>query len=170
MNFPGFIIFLLNYWALVMYALLSGLCHHWFSNCNLMSAGTKCNHSFVIWHIWNHFQPILIGFESQITFWKMFIISSMQWSYQLSYWDLLIYICIKKLGIIGLSNGLEPGSHQTITWTYNDIVLHRLLITWYLNWNVNSVQKMHFDMSSTKFQPFCPGVSEFIVLAIKSHS
>ena len=59
----------------------------------------------------------------------MFIISSMQWSYQLTHWDLLIYICIKKLGIIGLSNGLEPGSHQTITWTYNDIVLHRLLIT-----------------------------------------
>ena len=87
------------------------------SNCILMSAGGKCNHSFVIWHIWNHFQPILIliGFESQITFWKMFIISSMQLSYQLTHWVILIYICIKNLGII-ISPALR--SWRGVYWFY----------------------------------------------------
>ena len=38
-----------------------------------------------------------------------------------------MHICVSKLTIIGLDNGLSPGRRQAIIWTYAGILLIRPL-------------------------------------------
>ena len=71
--------------------------------------------------------------------------------------------CISKITIIGSGNGLAPGRRQAIIWT-NDGIL--LTATQGANYSENSIEihifsfkKIHFKMSSGKWQPFCLGLN-----------
>ena len=52
----------------------------------------------------------------------------------LTHWGRVMHICIGKLTIIGLYNGLAPGWHQAIIWTNAGILFIGHLGT---NWNFN---------------------------------
>ena len=73
------------------------------------------------------------------------------------------HICVSKLTIIGSDNGLSPGRRQAIIWTNAGILLIRTLGT-----NFSEIlraihaflfKKMHLQMSSAKWRPFCLGLN-----------
>ena len=47
----------------------------------------------------------------------------LMYSWQLTHWGWVTHICIGKLSIIGLDNGLSPGRRQAIIWTNAGISL-----------------------------------------------
>ena len=68
-----------------------------------------------------------------------------------------MHICIGKLTITGTDNGLLPDWHKAIIWT-NDGIL--LIGPWeqteiLIEIHIFSFKKMHFKMSSGKWEPFC---------------
>ena len=71
----------------------------------------------------------------------------------------MTHICVDNQTIIGSDNGLSPCRYQAIIWTNAGILLIRPLGT-----NVNEIsigihafsfKKIHFKISSGKWQPFC---------------
>ena len=73
---------------------------------------------------------------------------------------------ISKLTISGSDNGLSPGRHQAIIWTNAGILLIGPLGT-----NSNEIlieihtfssKKIHLEMSSGKWRPFCLSLNELI--------
>ena len=75
----------------------------------------------------------------------------------------MMHICVSKLAIIGWDNGLSPSWHQAIISTNTGISL-----IWTLGINFSEVlsevhtfscKKMHLNMSSAKWWPFCLGLS-----------
>ena len=82
---------------------------------------------------------------------------------QLTHWGRVTHICVSKLTIIGVDNGLSPGRRQAIIWTNAGILLIGPLGT-----NVNEIsieihafsfKEFHLKMSSGKCRPFCLGLS-----------
>ena len=76
-------------------------------------------------------------------------------------WSRVTHICVSKLTIIGLDNGLSSGRRQAIIWTNAGI-----LFIWPLNFSgilieihTFSFQKMHLKMSSGNRRPFCLGLN-----------
>ena len=76
----------------------------------------------------------------------------------LTRWGRVIHMCISKLTIIGLANGLSPGRHQAIIWTNAGILFFRTLGT-----NLSellskvhtfSFKKMYLKMLSAKCRQF----------------
>ena len=105
--------------------------------------------------------------------------NSMHWLYQwpcrcdpkrwLNYWGRVTHICVSKLSTIGSDNGLTPGWRQAIIWTNGETLLSRTFGT---NFNeisseihTFSFKKMHLEMSSAKWRPFCLGEDEVKILA-----
>ena len=85
----------------------------------------------------------------------------------LTHWSRVTHICVVKLTIIGSDNGLSPGRCQSIIWTNAGILLIEHLGT---NFSENlitihtfSFKKMHLNMSSGKWRPFCLGLNELII-------
>ena len=85
----------------------------------------------------------------------------------LTHWGRVTHICVTKLTIIGLDNGLSPGRRQAIIWTNAEILLIGALGT-----NVGeirikidtfSLKKMHLKMSSGKRRPSCLGLNVLII-------
>ena len=79
-------------------------------------------------------------------------------------WGLVMHICVSKLTIIGLDNGLSPGRRQAIIRTNAGI-----LLLWPLGTNFREVlveilifsfKKMRLKVSSAKRQPFCLDLNE----------
>ena len=74
---------------------------------------------------------------------------------KLTHWGQVTYICLSKLTIIGLDNGLEPGWHQAIMWTNAGILLIRTLGTTFseilIEIHIFSLKKVHMKMSSAKW-------------------
>ena len=70
-----------------------------------------------------------------------------------------MHIYISKLTIIGPDNGLSPGWCQAIIWTNAGILLIQTLGTnlseIFSEIHIFSFNKMHFKMSSVKWQQFC---------------
>ena len=94
---------------------------------------------------------------------------------RLTHWGRVTHICVSKLTIIGLDNGLSPGRRQAIIWTNAGILLIGPLGT---NFNeilignqTFSFKKMHMKMSSAKWRPFCLGLNVLthLVLGFKIH-
>ena len=93
------------------------------------------------------------------------------------HWGRVTHICVSKLTIIGLDNGLSPGRRQAIISTNAGILLIGALGT-----NVSeiliknctfSLTKMLLKMSSRKRRPSCPGLnvlSRVMMLWMKSPS
>ena len=77
----------------------------------------------------------------------------------------MTHICVRKLNSIGSDNGLFPGRRQAIIWTNAGILLIGLLGTNFseilIEIHILSVKKMHLNMSSGNWWPFC---SSFNVL------
>ena len=84
----------------------------------------------------------------------------------LTHWGRVTHICVGNLTIIGPDNGLSPGRRQAIIWTKAGILL---IWPWGTNFSeisigiqVFSFQKMHLNMSSAKWRPFCLGLNVLI--------
>ena len=73
------------------------------------------------------------------------------------------HICSVEISIIGSDNGLSPGRRQAIIWTSASILLIGLLGTNFIGISIGietfSFKKMHSNMSSAKWRPFCPGLN-----------
>ena len=79
-----------------------------------------------------------------------------------------MHICVSKLTIIGLDNGLSPGRRQAIVRTNAGILLIGPLGTNFSEMLIGiqafSFKKMHLKMSSTKLRPFCLGLDVLILI------
>ena len=81
-------------------------------------------------------------------------------------WGRVTHICVSNLTSIGSDNGLSPDRRQAIIWTNAGI-----LLTGPLGTNFNEIligiqkfsfNKMHFEVSSAKWRPFCLGLNVLI--------
>ena len=70
----------------------------------------------------------------------------------LTHWGRVTHICVCKLTIIGSDNGLLPSRRQDIIWT--NAVQSKLLEIYTF-----PLKKMHLNISSRKWRPFCLGFS-----------
>ena len=86
----------------------------------------------------------------------------------LTHWGRVTHICVVKLTIISSDNGLSPGRCQAIIWTNAGIMLIGPLGTNFIEILIGiqtfSFNKMHLEMSSAKWRPFCLGLN---VLSIR---
>ena len=82
---------------------------------------------------------------------------------ELTHWGRVTHICVSKLTIIGLDNGLAPERRQTIIWSNDGILLMGPLGTNFseilIGIQIFSFKKMHLKMSSAKWRPFCLGLN-----------
>ena len=78
-----------------------------------------------------------------------------------------MHICVGKLTIIASDNGLLPGQHQAIIWTNAGIMLVGHLGTNFneilIKIHTFSFKKMHLNMSSAKWRPFCLGPNVLVI-------
>ena len=81
----------------------------------------------------------------------------------LTHWGRVTHICVCKLTIIGSDNGLSPGRRQAIIQTNAGILLIETLGTNFneilIDIHIFSFKKIHFKMSSGKWQPSCLGLN-----------
>ena len=86
----------------------------------------------------------------------------------LTHWGRVTHICVNKLTVIGLDNGLSPDRRQAIIWTNAGILLIGTLGTNFSEIVIEtrpfSFKKMHLKMSSGKWRPFCLGLNVLISL------
>ena len=82
---------------------------------------------------------------------------------RLAHWGRGTHICVSELTIIGSDNGLSPGWRQAIIWTNAGILLSGPLGTNFSEILIEiykfSFKKMHFKLSSAKWQPICLGLN-----------
>ena len=87
----------------------------------------------------------------------------------LTHWGHVTHICVSKLTIIGLDNGLSPGRRQAIIWNNDGILLTGPLGTNFSEILIEictfSVKKMHLKTSYAKWRPLCFGLN-----VLKLHS
>ena len=85
----------------------------------------------------------------------------------LTHWGRVTHICVSKLTIIGSDNGLSPGRRQAIIYTNAGILLIRTSGTNFgeilSEIHTFSFKKIHLQMSSAKWRPFCLGLNELTV-------
>ena len=78
----------------------------------------------------------------------------------------MTHICVNELTIIGSDNGLSPGRRQAIIWNNAGLLLIEPLGTNFSEISIEiqtfSFKKMHLNMSSAKWRPFCLGLNELI--------
>ena len=100
-------------------------------------------------------------------------------SHLLTHWGRVTHICLSMLTISGPDNGLSPGRRQAIIWTNAGILLIGPLGTNFGEILIEictfSFKKMHSNMSSAKWRPFCLGLnvlsfSDPIQIAVESSS
>ena len=95
--------------------------------------------------------------------WTNWASSGSRWTPQLTHWGRVTHICVSKLTIIGLDNGLSPGRRQAIIWTNVGILLIRPLGTNFseilIEIHTFSFKKIHLKMSSGKWRPSCLGLN-----------
>ena len=85
------------------------------------------------------------------------------YDFLLTHWGWVTHKCVTKLTIIGPDNGLSPARRQAIIWTNAEILSIGPLGT---NFNEMSIEiqtfsfkKIHLNMSSGKWRPFCLGLN-----------
>ena len=98
--------------------------------------------------------PAIVG-KSQQFIWRL----STRRCHSLTHWGRVMHICISKLAIISSDNGLSPGRRQAIIWTNAGILLIGSLGTNFseilIEIQVFSFNKMHLNITSVKWRPFC---------------
>ena len=82
---------------------------------------------------------------------------------RLTHWDRVTHIYVSELTIIGSDNGLSPGRRQAIIWNNAGLLLIEPLGTNFSEIAIGiqafSFKKMHLNMSSVKWRPFCLGLN-----------
>ena len=82
---------------------------------------------------------------------------------QRTHWDQVTHICVSELTIIGSDKGLSPGRRQAIIWTNTGILLIEPIGTNVSEISIRiytfSFKKMHLNMSSVTWRPFCLGLN-----------
>ena len=90
----------------------------------------------------------------------------------LTHWGRVTHICVTKLIIIASDNGLSPGRCQAIIWTNAGILFIGHLRTNFseivIGIHTFSLKKIHWNVSSGKWRPFCLGLNVLICLAMVS--
>ena len=85
----------------------------------------------------------------------------------LSHWGRVTHICVSELTIIGSDNGLSPGRRQAIIWNNAGLLLIEPLGTNFSEISIGiqtfSFKKMHLNMSSANWRPFCLGLNVLIL-------
>ena len=93
--------------------------------------------------------------------------------FELTYWGRVTHICVSKLAIIGLDNGLSPDRRQAIIWTNAGLLLIGPFGTKFSEILIEiltfSFKKMHLKVSSAKRRPFCLGLN-VLTEFYKTHS
>ena len=83
----------------------------------------------------------------------------------LTHWGRATHKCLSNPTIIGSDNSLSPSRRQAIIWTNAGILLIPPLGTNFskilIEIHIISFKKMHFNWSSGKWWPFCPGLNVF---------
>ena len=81
----------------------------------------------------------------------------------LTHWCQVTHICVSELTIIGSDNGLSPVRRQAIIWNNDGLLLIEPLGTNFseilIGIQTFSFRKMHLNMSSAKWRPFCLGLN-----------
>ena len=79
--------------------------------------------------------------------------------FTLTHWGWVMHVCISKLTIIGIDNGLSPGQCQAIIWTNARILFVGPLGTNFSQILIKilafSFKKIRLKVSSVKWHPFC---------------
>ena len=92
---------------------------------------------------------------------------------QLTHWGQVMHISISKLTIVGSDNGLLPDRRQAIIRTNARILLIGPLGTNFseilIEIQTCSFKKMHLNMSSGKWRPFCLNLNVLITLSVTLH-
>ena len=105
------------------------------------------------WHI----LPLHMLLHISIVKWMPHFISI----HALTHWDRLTHICVSKLTIVGIDNGLSPGRRQAIIWTIWTIGILSIrplgtTISEILGEiHTYSFKKMHSKISSAKWRQLC---------------
>ena len=88
----------------------------------------------------------------------------------LTHWGRVTHICVSKLTIIALDNGLSPGRRQAIIWTSAGILLIGPLGTNFSEILIEiitfSFKKIPFKVSSGKWRIFCLGLNVLLMNVI----
>ena len=91
-------------------------------------------------------------------------------NWQSTHWGRVTHICVSKLTSVGSDNGLSPGRRQAILWTSAGILLigplGRNFSENLIEIHIFSFKKMHLQMSSGKWRPFCLSLNELIKYTI----
>ena len=81
----------------------------------------------------------------------------------LTHWGRVTDICVGNLTITGSDNGLSPWRRQAIIWTNGAVLLIGPLGTNFsqilIEMSICSFTKMHLEMPSGKWRPFCLGLN-----------
>ena len=81
----------------------------------------------------------------------------------LTHWGRVTHICVSELTIIISDNGLPPGRRQAIIWNNAGLLLIEPLGTNFSEISIGiqtfSFKKIHLNMSSAKWRPFCLGLN-----------
>ena len=81
----------------------------------------------------------------------------------LTHFGRVTHICVGQLTTIGSDNGLSPGRRQTVIWNNAGILLIRPVGTNFseilIGIQTFSFKKMHLEMASAKWRPFCFGLN-----------
>ena len=85
----------------------------------------------------------------------------------LIHWGQVTHICVSELTIIGSDDGLSPGRRLAIIWNSAGLLLIEPLGTNFSEISIEiqtfSFRKMHLNMSSAKWRPFCLGLNVLMV-------
>ena len=88
----------------------------------------------------------------------------------LIHWGLVTHICLSELTIIASNNGLSPGWRQAIIWNNDGLLLIEPLGTNFCEISIRiqtfSFKKMHLNMSSAKWHPFCLGLNVLTLISV----
>ena len=88
----------------------------------------------------------------------------------LTHWGWVMYVCVRKLTIIGSDSGLLPGRHQAIIWTNAGILLIGPSAT---NFSEILIKIHTFSfkktISSGKWGPFCLSLNELTYQQLEMH-
>ena len=120
------------------------VCCHVMCKHLLSSDGQECNAFFHLFRMMN---------KNLFEKWSPYT------GYCLTHWVRAMHICVSKLTIIGSGKGLLPGRRQAIIWTNAGILLIGPLRTNFSEILIEihkfSFKKMHLQMLSGKWRPFC---------------
>ena len=123
---------------------------------------TKHSHTFdnaysetcSLWLSW-------VSFRSTARIIPMVYTTDLLW--YLTHWGRVTHICVSELTIIGSDNGLSPGRRQAIICNNAGLLLIEPLGTNFSDISIGiqtfSFKKMHLNMSSGKWRPFCLGLN-----------